>query len=105
MQNEISLLKIGKYFFYGELSSFCLMEDKCEIYLFFYNAFGTAFCGRYFFLPCYMTCYNFCKLVKSKGRIRNFNISKMGLFVTMVPGFQSLTVVINSSILDLKAVS
>ena len=82
------------------------------IYLFFYNAFGTVFCGRYFFLSFYMTCYNFCKLIKSKGRFRNFaiskfrnfTISKMGLFVTMFQCFQSLTVVINSSILDLKTV-
>ena len=81
------------------------------IYLFFYNAFGTVFCGRYFFLSFYMTCYNFCKLIKSKGRFRNFaiskfrnfTISKMGLFVTMFQCFQSLTVVINSSILDLKS--
>ena len=55
-----------------------------------------------FFLPCYMTCYNFCKLVKAKGRSRNFAISKMGLFVTMVQAIQSLTVVINSPILEFK---
>ena len=54
------------------------------IYLFFYNVFSSVFCGRYFFLLCYMTCYNFCKLVKASSRSRNFAISKMGLFVTMV---------------------
>ena len=29
-----------------------------------------------FFLPCYMTCYDFCKFVKAIDRSRNFAISK-----------------------------
>ena len=49
-----------------------------------------------FFLPCYMTCYNFRKSVKTKCRSRNCAISKMNLFVIMVYGFQSVSVVKNS---------
>ena len=75
--------QIGKYFFYGDLKSFYVVEDKCDIFI-FYNVFGTVFCGRYFFQPCCMACYNFCKLVKTKGGFGNFAISTMGLFVTMV---------------------
>ena len=83
------------------------------IYLFFCNDKSTVFCGKFFLLPCYMTCYNFCKLVKSKDRFRNFAISKfrnfaiskMDLFVSMVQGFQPLNIVINISMLDLKTVS
>ena len=32
-QNEISLLKSGKYLFYGELQSFSLEEDKRDIFM------------------------------------------------------------------------
>ena len=78
------------------------MEDKCDTFIFFTMFLAQYFVEDIFFLPCYMTCYNFCKLVKAKGRSRNFAISKMGLFVTLVYGFQSSIVVINSSILEFK---
>ena len=68
------------------------------IYLIFYNVLAQYFVEDiFFYLVCYMTCYTFCKFAKAIGRSRNFAISKIGLFVTMVQGFQSLTVVINSS--------
>ena len=68
------------------------------IYLIFYNVLAQYFVEDiFFYLVCYMTCYTFRKFVKAIGRSRNFAISKIGLFVTMVQGFQSLTVVINSS--------
>ena len=68
------------------------------IYLIFYNVLAQYFVEDiFFYLICYMTCYTFCKFVKAIGRSRNFAISKIGLFVTMDQGFQSLTVVINSS--------
>ena len=54
------------------------------IYLFFYDFLAQYFMENVFFLPCCMTCYNFGKSVKAKGRSRNCAISKMNLFVTMV---------------------
>ena len=53
------------------------------IYIFCTMFLAQQFVEDLFFIPCYMTCFNFCKLLKAKDKYKNFAISKMGICVTM----------------------
>ena len=70
------------------------MEDKCDIFIFF-----TMFLAQYLvediFSPCYTTCFNFCNF-QELCHIENGSVCDNGLEI------QSLTVAINTSILEFK---
>ena len=94
-------MTVEKYVIFHKQNDMGLVEINV-IYLYFLQCFQHSILCKIFFLPCYMTCYDFFRLVKAEGRSRNFAISKMGPFVTVAQDFQSLTVVINSPVLEFK---